>query len=68
MRKYELPYPLTFETEDLDGRWILVDVLAYLGCNKWEAMDEDGDRLTVDGCHLRFPGWAGFDDVLPIEK
>jgi hypothetical protein len=40
-----------------------VDVLAYLGGNKWEAMDEEGDRLTVDGCHLRFPERAGFDEL-----
>lgn len=68
MNKYELPYPLTFQTEDLNGRWILVDVLAYLGRNKWEAIDEDGDRLTVDGRHLRFPDWTAFDEVPPIQE
>jgi hypothetical protein len=63
MTKYELPYPLTFETENLDGQWILVNVLAYVGCNKWEAIDEDGDKLTVDGRHLRCPDWSGFDNL-----
>jgi hypothetical protein len=68
MSKYELPYPLMFETEDLDGRWILVSVLAYLGRNKWEAIDEDGDRVTVDGRHLRRPDWSDFDELLPIQE
>jgi hypothetical protein len=68
MAKYELPYPLLFETEDLNGNWILVSVLGYLGRNKWVAMDENGDRLTVDGRHLRCPDWRDFDDLAGMRE
>ena len=40
--------PLICETTDCDGRWILVDLLGYRGRGKWDALDEDGQRIVVD--------------------
>lgn len=59
--KHVLPFPLLAETVDLDGRWILVSLTAYVGGNKWRGYDEDGTEIIVDGIHLRRLDWTGCD-------
>lgn len=54
----KLAYPITCETEDIDGNWQLVDLLEYLGGDnqgKWLALDEDGNECIVLSSTLRNP-------------
>jgi hypothetical protein len=53
----DLPYPIQCESVNLDGRWILVNLLRYLGNEKWLAYNEDGDKIVVDASTLRRPTW-----------
>lgn len=50
-----LAFPITCESYDIDGAWILVELLRWLGKGKWLALDEDGHDLIVDSSHLRNP-------------
>lgn len=50
-----LTFPICCESQDLEGNWILVTLLRWLGNGKWLAHDEDGERIIVDASHLRNP-------------
>lgn len=38
--------PLTYESTDVNGDWVLVIAIEYLGNNKWLCVDEDGNECV----------------------
>ncbi len=53
--KRDLGWPISAESVDVDGRWILVSLLTYLGRGKWRALDEDGQECVLDASSIRNP-------------
>lgn len=39
--------PITCETHDADGEWMLVNLDQYLGNGNWHGTDEDGEEVYV---------------------
>lgn len=53
-----LPYdekPIIFECHDIDGTWILVTAMRYLGRGKWLCLDEDGEWIVCDSATMTNP-------------
>lgn len=51
--KLTVDYPLTCDTIDLDGHWIIVNLIEYLGNGKWKTIDWDGNIVFCDWAQLR---------------
>jgi len=50
-----LAFPITCESTDLDGNWVLVSITKWLGSGKWLGYDEDGQDVVVDSATLSKP-------------
>lgn len=49
--------PITFQSSDIDGNWILVTPMQYLGLDKFLGFDEDGKPIVMDSSTLGQPVW-----------
>jgi hypothetical protein len=55
---HTLGYPLTVESTDIDGRWMLVNIDKYIGGGKYAGCDEDGEDIVVDYKTLGKVTWS----------
>lgn len=50
-----LKYPILCECVDVDGAWILVNLIEFLPPDRWQAIDEDGKQIIVLAKDCRNP-------------